>query len=77
MLLCIGFGGKLKVNCPDYERLTDNPEVIGSSFGLVPTNAFALTGLATFRVVDDSEVGTTPRYSSDSHGIAVHNSLAA
>jgi hypothetical protein len=29
------------------------------------------------RIVGDSEVGTTRRYSSDSHGIAVHNSLAA
>ena len=28
-------------------------------------------------VVGDSEVGTTRRYSSESQGIAVHNSLAA
>jgi hypothetical protein len=28
MLLCIGFGGKLKVNCPDYERLTGHSELI-------------------------------------------------
>src|SRR5260370_28987223 len=29
------------------------------------------------RIVGDWEVGTTRRYSSESHGIAVHNSLAA
>ena len=40
----------------DLGRITDNPEVIGSSFALVPTNALVLTRLLTFRVVGNPEV---------------------
>jgi len=36
-------------------RMTGNLEVMSSSVGLIPTNALVLTGLATFRVVGDSE----------------------
>jgi hypothetical protein len=36
--------------------MTGNPEVIGSSAGLVPLNALVLTGLANFRVLGNSEV---------------------
>jgi hypothetical protein len=36
--------------------MTANPEVINLFFELVPTNALVLSGLATFRVVDNSEV---------------------
>jgi hypothetical protein len=41
---------------PACSRVTGNPEVISSSVGLVPTNALVLTGLANFRVVDNSEL---------------------
>jgi hypothetical protein len=36
--------------------MTGNPEVIGSSVGLVLTNALGLTGLANFRVAGKPEV---------------------
>jgi hypothetical protein len=36
-------------------QITGNPEVIGSSAGLVPRNALVLTGLAILRVVADAE----------------------
>ena len=36
--------------------MTGNPEVIGSSAGLVPRNALVLTGLANFRMVGHQEV---------------------
>ena len=31
--------------------MTGKPEVVGSSFGLVPTNALMFTAVANFRVV--------------------------
>ena len=36
-------------------RVTGNPEVIGSSAGLVPLNALVLSDLANFRVVGNPE----------------------
>jgi len=40
----------------DCSWMTGKPEVIGSYFGLVPTNALVLTGLANFLIVRDPEV---------------------
>jgi hypothetical protein len=49
----------------------------GSFTGSVLGNALVVIKEANSPMVGDSEVGTTRRYSSKSHGIAVHNSLAA
>jgi GTP cyclohydrolase II len=47
---------------PRCSRVTSNPDVIAWPVGLVPINAVVLTGLANFRVVGYSEVGSKRGY---------------
>ena len=43
-------------SAPHCVRIAGKLEVTGSSVGFVPTNALVETGLATFRVVGNSEL---------------------
>jgi hypothetical protein len=47
----VSWEGEARLADADSWRITGNPEVIGSSVGLVSINALVLTGLGNFRVV--------------------------